>query len=171
MFRRDFLKAGAAGMGALVVPAWAMPVSAEVLVSKMDVGLKKKLADAALAAAKKAGATYCDVRIGRSLNQYVITREDKVQNIVNTRLAQKMSQVTGVGLVTLSGGQRPAVRIQADTNALASVGIGLDTLRSAITAANANSAKGSFDGPTRSYTINTNDQLLTLPDYQSLIVG
>ena len=95
----------------------------------------------------------------------------EVQNLVNTRIAQKMSQVTGVGLVTLSGGQRPAVRIQANTNALASVGIGLDTLRSAITAANANSAKGSFDGPKRSYTINANDQLVTAADYKNLIVA
>ncbi|KQU88776.1 multidrug transporter [Variovorax sp. Root318D1] len=95
----------------------------------------------------------------------------EVQNLVNTRLAQKISQVSGVGLVSLSGGQRPAVRIQADTNALASVGIGLDTLRSAITAANANSAKGSFDGPRRSYTINANDQLVTADDYKNLIVA
>jgi multidrug efflux pump len=95
----------------------------------------------------------------------------EVQNLVNTRLALKISQVPGVGLVTLSGGQRPAVRIQADTKALAAYGLGLDTLRSAITAANANSAKGSFDGPTRSYTINANDQLLAVPDYKSLIVA
>ncbi|RSZ32434.1 multidrug transporter subunit MdtC [Variovorax beijingensis] len=95
----------------------------------------------------------------------------EVQNLVNTRLAQKISQVGGVGLVSLSGGQRPAVRIQADTNALASVGIGLDTLRSAITAANANSAKGSFDGPRRAYTINANDQLVTADDYKNLIVA
>ncbi|MET3441811.1 multidrug efflux pump [Variovorax paradoxus] len=95
----------------------------------------------------------------------------EVQNLVNTRLAQKISQVSGVGLVSLSGGQRPAVRIQADTNALASVGIGLDTLRSAITAANANSAKGSFDGPRRAYTINANDQLVTADDYKNLIVA
>jgi multidrug efflux pump len=95
----------------------------------------------------------------------------EVQNLVNTRLAQKISQVNGVGLVTLAGGQRPAVRIQADTNALASAGIGLDTLRSAISAANANSAKGSFDGPQRSYTINANDQLVTAADYQNLIVA
>ncbi|MGJ3700850.1 efflux RND transporter permease subunit [Variovorax sp. AFSI2.2] len=95
----------------------------------------------------------------------------EVQNLVNTRLAQKISQVSGVGLVSLSGGQRPAVRIQADTNALASVGIGLDTLRSAITAANANSAKGSFDGPKRAYTINANDQLVTADDYKNLIVA
>jgi multidrug efflux pump len=95
----------------------------------------------------------------------------EVQNLVNTRLALKISQVSGVGLVTLSGGQRPAVRIQADTEALASYGLGLDTLRSAITAANANSAKGNFDGPTRSYAINANDQLLAVEDYQNLIVA
>ncbi|MEV4781191.1 efflux RND transporter permease subunit [Burkholderia sp. LMU1-1-1.1] len=95
----------------------------------------------------------------------------EVQNIVNTRLALKISQVSGVGLVTLSGGQRPAVRIQADTNALASYGLGLDTLRTAITAANANGAKGSFDGPTRAYTINANDQLVAARDYQNLILA
>src|SRR6186713_618931 len=66
----------------------------------------------------------------------------EVQNLVETRLAQKISQIAGVGLVSISGGQRPAVRIQADTRQLASLGLGLDTLRSAITAANANSAKG-----------------------------
>ncbi|CAN7304401.1 efflux RND transporter permease subunit [Massilia sp. LjRoot122] len=95
----------------------------------------------------------------------------EVQNLVNTRLALKISQVSGVGLVTLSGGQRPAVRIQADTEALASYGLGLDSLRSAITAANANSAKGNFDGPTRSYAINANDQLLAVEDYKNLIVA
>jgi multidrug efflux pump len=95
----------------------------------------------------------------------------EVQNLVNTRLALKISQVSGVGQVSLSGGQRPAVRIQADTQALASYGLGLDTLRTAITAANANSAKGSFDGPTRAYTINANDQLLNAGDYAGLIVS
>lgn len=95
----------------------------------------------------------------------------EVQNIVNTRLALKISQVAGVGLVSLSGGQRPAVRIQADTQALASYGLALDTLRTAITAANANGAKGSFDGPTKAYTINANDQLLTADDYKNLVVA
>ena len=95
----------------------------------------------------------------------------EVQNIVNTRLALKISQVSGVGLVSLSGGQRPAVRIQADTQLLASFGLGLDTLRTAIAAANANTAKGNFDGPTRSYTIAANDQLLTATDYKNLIVA
>jgi len=94
----------------------------------------------------------------------------EVQNLVNTRLAQKISQAPGVGLVTLAGGQRPAVRIQADTQALASYGLGLDTLRTAISAANANSAKGSFDGPQRAYNINANDQLVTVEDYRRLIV-
>jgi multidrug efflux pump len=95
----------------------------------------------------------------------------EIQNLVNTRLALKISQVSGVGLVSLSGGQRPAVRIQADTEALASYGLGLDSLRTAITAANANSAKGSFDGPTRAYAINANDQLVTVDDYKNLIVA
>jgi multidrug efflux pump len=95
----------------------------------------------------------------------------EVQNLVNTRLAQKISQVSGVGLVTLSGGQRPAVRIQANTQALASYGIGLDTLRTAISNANSNAAKGNFDGPKRAYTISSNDQLLTADDYRRLIVA
>ena len=95
----------------------------------------------------------------------------EVQNLVNTRLAQKISQVSGVGLVSLSGGQRPAVRIQADTQALAANGIGLDALRSAIASANANGAKGSIDGPKRAYTINSNDQLVTASDYRNLIVA
>ena len=95
----------------------------------------------------------------------------EVQNLVDTRLAQKISQVPGVGLVSLSGGQRPAVRIQADTRLLASYGVTLDTVMSAISAANANRAKGSFDGPTRAYSINANDQLLTANDYKSLIVA
>ncbi|MBE7940451.1 MULTISPECIES: efflux RND transporter permease subunit [Ramlibacter] len=95
----------------------------------------------------------------------------EVQNIVNTRLALKISQVSGVGLVTLAGGQRPAVRIQVDTRALASLGLGLDNVRTAIAAANANGAKGSIDGPTRQYSINANDQLMTAADYRSLVVA
>ena len=95
----------------------------------------------------------------------------EVQNIVNTRLALKISQVSGVGLVSLSGGQRPAVRIQADTRTLASYGLALDSLRTAIASANANGAKGSIDGPTRAYTINSNDQLLAVEDYKNLIIA
>jgi multidrug efflux pump len=95
----------------------------------------------------------------------------EVQNLVNTDLAQKISQAPGVGLVTLSGGQRPAVRIQVDTQALASRGLSMTTVRTAITDANANAAKGSVDGPLRAYAINANDQLLTAEDYKSLVVG
>jgi multidrug efflux pump len=94
-----------------------------------------------------------------------------VQNIANTRLALKISQVPGVGLVVLSGGQKPAIRIQADTRALASYGLGLDTLRTAITAANANTAKGNFDGQSRYFSINANDQLTSTADYEQLIVA
>src|SRR5947209_6393923 len=93
-----------------------------------------------------------------------------VQNLVDTRLAQKISQVPGVGLVTLSGGQRPAVRIQANIQALASYGLTMTSVRNAISAANANTAKGSFEGPTRSYTINSDDQLETVADYKNLII-
>ena len=95
----------------------------------------------------------------------------EVQNLVDTRLAQKISQVSGVGLVTLSGGQRPAVRIQVGTQALASLGLTMTSVRNAISAANANTAKGSFEGPTRSYTINANDQLLTADDYRNMIIA
>ena len=95
----------------------------------------------------------------------------EVQNMVNTRLAQKISQISGVGLVTLAGGQRPAVRVQGNLEALASMGLGLDSLRTAINGANVSSAKGSFDGPRRAYTINSNDQLLTAEQYRELIVS
>ena len=95
----------------------------------------------------------------------------RVQDLVDTRLAQKISQVSGVGLVSLSGGNRPAVRIQVDTNRLAAYGLGIDSLRTTINAANTNSAKGSFDGATRAYTINANDQLLSVEDYRNLIIA
>jgi multidrug efflux pump len=95
----------------------------------------------------------------------------QVQSIVDTRLAQKISQISGVGLVGLAGGQKPAMRIRADTQALASYGLSLAQIRTAITNANANSAKGSFDGPNRSYQINANDQLETVDDYKNLIVA
>jgi multidrug efflux pump len=94
-----------------------------------------------------------------------------VRNIVESRLAQKISQISGVGLVTISGGQRPAMRIQVDTRQLASIGLSLDQLRSTISSQNANGAKGSLDGPTRSYAIDANDQLLTADDYADLVIA
>ena len=94
-----------------------------------------------------------------------------VQNLVDTRLAQKISQVAGVGLVSLSGGQRPAVRIQANPLALASYGLNLDDLRTTISNLNVNTPKGNFDGPTRNYAINANDQLTDASAYQSAVVA
>ncbi|MDB5978486.1 MAG: TldD protein, partial [Nevskia sp.] len=84
MDRRELLKGTGLLMGALMLPAYGRVVAAEVLSTKLDVGFKKKLADVALNAATKGGASYCDVRIGRYLRQFVITRETKVENIVNT---------------------------------------------------------------------------------------
>ena len=87
----------------------------------------------------------------------------QVQNLADTRLAQKISQLPGVGLVSISGGQRPAVRVQANPKALAAYGLSLEDLRTAIANANVNQAKGSFDGPTRASTIDANDQLRVAP--------
>ena len=95
----------------------------------------------------------------------------QVQSLVDTRVAQKISQLPGVGLVTLSGGQRPAVRIQANPKALAAAGLNLDDIRTSVAAANVNQAKGSFDGPTRAYTIDANDQLRSAAEYKSVIIS
>ncbi len=95
----------------------------------------------------------------------------KVQDLIDTRIAQKISQLPGVGLVSLSGGQRPAVRVQANPKALAAYGMSLDDLRIAIGNANVNQAKGSFDGPSRASTIDANDQLKSADEYQRLIIA
>jgi multidrug efflux pump len=95
----------------------------------------------------------------------------QVEDYVDTRLAQKISQLSGVGLVSISGGQRPAVRIQANPNALAAYGLTLETIRTVISQSNVNAAKGSFDGPRLAYTINANDQLLSSNDYKPLIIS
>ncbi|HVO89746.1 MAG TPA: efflux RND transporter permease subunit, partial [Casimicrobiaceae bacterium] len=95
----------------------------------------------------------------------------KVEDLIDTRLAQKISQLPGVGLVSLQGGQRPAVRVQANPRALASYGLSLDDVRIAIANANVNQAKGSFDGPTRASTIDANDQLRSADEYRNLIIA
>jgi multidrug efflux pump len=95
----------------------------------------------------------------------------QVQELADTRLAQKISQLPGVGLVSLSGGQRPAVRVQADTRKLAAYGLNIDDLRTTLANANVNTPKGNFDGPTRSTTINANDQLKGADDYRNLVVA
>jgi multidrug efflux pump len=95
----------------------------------------------------------------------------QVEDFVDTRLAQKISQLPGVGLVSISGGQRPAVRIRADIRKLAAYGLNIDDLRTTLGNANINTPKGNFDGPMRAYTINANDQIRNASDYQSLIVA
>ncbi len=95
----------------------------------------------------------------------------QVQDLADTRLAQRISQLPGVGLVSISGGQRPAVRIQANPTALAAYGLNLDDLRTTIASANVNTPKGNFDGPTRAYTINANDQLKSPQEYRDLVVA
>jgi multidrug efflux pump len=94
-----------------------------------------------------------------------------VEDLVDTRLAPKISQLNGVGLVTISGGQKPAVRIQANPTALSSYGINLEDLRSALTSASVNAAKGNFDGPRQDYQIDANDQLVTSDDYRKVVVA
>jgi multidrug efflux pump len=95
----------------------------------------------------------------------------QVEDLVDTRLAPKISQLNGVGLVTISGGQKPAVRIQANPTALSSYGINLEDLRSALTQASVNAAKGNFDGPSQDYQIDANDQLVTSDDYRNVVVA
>jgi multidrug efflux pump len=95
----------------------------------------------------------------------------RIQDLADTRLAQKLSQIKGVGQVSVTGGQKPAIRVQANPTSLSAVGLTLDDLRTALMAANVNQAKGSFDGPKQSVIIGANDQLFTANQFQELIVA
>ena len=95
----------------------------------------------------------------------------QVEDLVDTRLAPKLSQLSGVGLVSISGGQKPAVRIQANPTALSSYGLNLEDLRTALTQTSVNAAKGNFDGPHQDYQINANDQLITSDNYRNVVVA
>ncbi len=95
----------------------------------------------------------------------------RVEDLADTRLAPKISQLPGVGLVSISGGQKPAVRIRANPTTLGAYGLNMEDLRSALVAANVNQAKGSFDGPHQAYQIGANDQLLSSADYKPLIIA
>ncbi len=95
----------------------------------------------------------------------------QVEDIANTRIAQKISQLAGVGLVSINGGQRPAVRVRANIQALAAYGLNVDDLRTTIANANSNAPKGSFDGASRSYTIDANDQIKTAEGYKNIVVA
>src|ERR1700682_2442276 len=95
----------------------------------------------------------------------------KVEDLADTVLAQKISQLSGVGLVSISGGQKPAVRIQANPTALANYGMSLEDLRTALGTANVDQAKGNLEGPRHSFTIASNDQLLSSAGYKSVVVA
>ena len=95
----------------------------------------------------------------------------RVEDLADTTLAQKISQLPGVGLVTISGGQKPAVRVQANPTALASYGLSLEDLRAVLASANQDQAKGNIDGPRQSYTIGANDQIFNSAEYKPIIVG
>ena len=95
----------------------------------------------------------------------------QIEDLAETRLAQKISQLPGIGLVSISGGQRPAVRVQADTRKLAAYGLNIDDLRTTLGNANVNTPKGNFDGVARAYTINANDQLQSAADYKNLVIA
>src|SRR5262249_11061643 len=95
----------------------------------------------------------------------------KIEDVAETALAQKISQISGVGLVSISGGQKPAVRVQANPTALASYGLSLEDVRAALAAANVDQAKGVIDGPRQSFTIAANDQLLSSSQYNTVIIA
>ncbi|HXJ83628.1 MAG TPA: multidrug efflux RND transporter permease subunit [Candidatus Methylomirabilis sp.] len=95
----------------------------------------------------------------------------RVQDVADTILAQKISQLPGVGLVTISGGQKPAIRVQADPSALASYSLGLEDLRSVLSQANVDQAKGNLEGPRQSFTIGANDQLFSSAEYKAIVVA
>ncbi len=95
----------------------------------------------------------------------------KIEDLADTRLAQKISQLSGVGLVSIVGGQKPAVRIQANPTALSAYGINMEDIRTAVAAANSDQAKGSFNGPLQTYQIGANDQLLSSTDYAKIVVA
>ena len=127
MQRRHFIKATGIGLGALMMPAYSRLVAAEELVVKLDVAVKKRLADTALSAAKAAGASYCDVRIGRYLRQFLSTRESQVENVVN-------SESSGIGIRVIANGTwgfAASSRLDADSVA--------DAARQAVQIAKANS--------------------------------
>jgi multidrug efflux pump len=95
----------------------------------------------------------------------------QVEDLADTRVAQKISQIKGVGVVSVTGGQRPAVRVIVNPRALAAYGLNIDDLRTTINVANQNGPKGTLDGPSRAYTINTNDQLKSADEYSKIVVA
>jgi len=111
------------------------------------------------------------ISIALSSKTIPLNTEGGLEDLADTRLASKLSEVPGVGLVSVAGGQRPSVRVQANPRALAAYGLSMETLRSVIGSANVNGAKGSFNGPARAYTVDANDQLNSPEDYAKTIIA
>src|SRR5437867_3447757 len=157
-----------------------------VIVLQFDLALNLDVAEQEVQAAINAGATFLPRDLPNPPVYSKVNPADapiltlaltsktlplpRVEDLADTRLAQKISQLSGVGLVSISGGQRPAVRIQANPTALAAYGLTLEDVRAAVSAANVNQAKGAFDGPRRASIIGANDQLLSSKGYRPLIV-
>ena len=95
----------------------------------------------------------------------------QVEDLVDTRLAPKISQLNGVGLVSISGGQKPAIRIQVNPVALSSYGINMEDVRTALINTSVNAAKGNFDGPRQDYQIDANDQITVAKDYKNVLIA
>ncbi len=158
-----------------------------VITLQFDLNLNIDIAEQEVQAAINAAATYLPVDLPNPpvysktnpadapiLTLALTSKElplDQVEDLADTRLAEKISQLPGVGLVSIGGGQKPSVRIQANPTSLASYGMTLEDLRTAIASANVNEAKGNFDGKQQAFTIGANDQLLTAKDYLPLIVS
>ena len=160
---------------------------ASVITLQFDLNLNIDVAEQEVQAAINAAATYLPADLPNPpvysktnpadapiLTLALTSKElplDQVEDLADTRLAEKISQLPGVGLVSIGGGQKPSVRIQANPTSLASYGMTLEDLRTAIASANVDEAKGNFDGKQQAYTIGANDQLLTAKDYMPLIVA
>ena len=158
-----------------------------VITLQFDLNLNIDVAEQEVQAAINAAATYLPADLPNPpvysktnpadapiLTLALTSRElplPQVEDLADTRLAEKISQLPGVGLVSIGGGQKPSVRIQANPTSLASYGMTLEDLRAAIASANVNQAKGNFDGKQQAFTIGANDQLLTAKDYLPLIVA
>ncbi len=160
---------------------------ASVITLRFDLGLSLDIAEQEVQAAINAGANLLPTDLPMPPVYSKVNPADapvltlavtsptlpviRVHDLVESRLAQKISQVPGVGLVSIAGGRRPAVRIQANPQALAARGLSLDDLRNTVGAANVNQAKGSFDGPQRASTIDANDQLKSASEYAGLVIA
>jgi multidrug efflux pump len=146
-----------------------------VIVMQFQLSLNIDVAEQEVQAAINAAQSYLPSNLPAPVLTLALTSSEmplsQVEDLADTRLSPKIAQISGVGLVSISGGQKPAVRIQANPTALAAYGLNLEDLRNILTGNSLNSAKGNFDGPAQDFTINSNDQLQTSADYRQVVVA